>query len=172
MKQCIAISGSHGAGTSTTARMIAEALKLRYVSAGDIFREFAEKRGIDISEFTKIVESDTSMNEELDKRIREEAKSGNVIVEGRIACWTAKEFAQLRVMIDAPFDIRVARISKRSGMSISEAEDETSKRDNEEREWFRRKRGIDIDDTSIFDIIISTERMSPIRVCRIILSAI
>ncbi len=152
--------------------MIAEALKLRYVSAGNIFREFAEKRGIDISEFTKIVESDTSMNEELDKRIREEAKSGNVIMEGRVACWTAREFAHLRVMLDAPFDIRVERISKRAGMSISEAESETSKRDNEEREWFRRNQGIDIDDISIFDIIINTERLSPTKVCRIILSAI
>ena len=167
-KICIAISGTHGAGTSTTAKNIANIMGLRYISAGELFRQSAEERGIDISEFTKIVEGDFFLKEELDSKIQEEAKSGNVVVEGRVACWTASEYADLRVMIDAPFQIRVERISRRSGMSIERAETETRQRDNQERLWFRENMDIDIDDRSVYDITINTERLSPDKVSKII----
>ncbi|MFW9888456.1 MAG: (d)CMP kinase [Candidatus Thorarchaeota archaeon] len=168
---CIAISGSHGAGTSTAAKNIAESLNLKLVSAGAIFRESAKKRKIDIKEFTRIVEGDGYLKEELDELIRAEARKGGVVVEGRISCWTAGEFADLRVMIDAPFGIRVKRISQR-GKSEAEAKHETIQRDNEEHQWFLRNYGIDIYDNSIYDLIINTERLGPNQVTSIIEAAI
>ena len=73
-KICIAISGTHGAGTSTAAKGIAKRLGLRFVSAGDIFRESAERRGYkDVSNFEEIVENDPALKKELDIQMKEEA---------------------------------------------------------------------------------------------------
>ncbi|MHA1170318.1 MAG: (d)CMP kinase [Candidatus Hodarchaeales archaeon] len=172
-KICLAISGTHGSGTSSAAKGIAEKLGLRFVSAGDIFRESAEKRGYkDVSNFTEIVEGDPELKDELDIKMKEEAERGNVVVEGRIACWTSRNFAHLRIMIDAPLHIRIARIAARSGCTYEEAEEETSTRESEEREWFLRNRGVDIYDTSIFDITINTERLPVPQVLSIIESAV
>jgi cytidylate kinase len=170
---CIAISGTHGSGTSTAAKQLAESLGLKLVSAGAVFRESATKRGYkDVSKFIEIVEGDPELKEELDATIRQEAERGNVIVEGRIVCWTAKDFAHLRIMLDAPPKVRVARISKRSGSALEEAERETSQRELEEKQWFLKNRKIDLDDKSIFDLVISTERLSSDQVVQIIRTAI
>jgi cytidylate kinase len=170
---CIAISGIHGSGTSTAAKQLSEYLGLKLVSAGAVFRESAKKRGYkDVSNFIEIVEGNPELKEELDATIRLEAESGNVIVEGRIVCWTAKEFAHLRVMLDAPPKVRVPRISKRSGVALEEAEKETRQRELEEKQWFLANRNIDLDDKSVFDLIINTDRLAPSQVVQIISAAI
>ena len=74
---CIAISGTHGAGTSTAAKLIAKKLNLDFVSAGDVFRQSAKKRGYeDVSKFEEIVEGDPEIKNELDDTIRNTAKKG------------------------------------------------------------------------------------------------
>ena len=165
---CIAISGTHGSGTSTAARSVAGSLNLRLVSAGEIFREAAEERGLDISEFIRIVEGNTYLKKGLDESMREEARKGDVVIEGRIACWTVAEFANLRVMLDTSFETRITRIAERQGMSKQKVRSETLQREKEEKEWFLHSYGIDLSDLTIYDIIINTERMSSKQVTKII----
>lgn len=165
---CIAISGTHGSGTSTAARSVAGSLNLRLVSAGEIFRKAAEERGLDISEFTRIVEGNTYLKKGLDESMREEARKGDVVIEGRVACWTVAEFANLRVMLDTSFETRITRIAERQGMSKQKVKSETLQREKEEKEWFLHSCGIDLNDLSIYDIIINTERMSSKQVTKII----
>ena len=93
-------------------------------------------------------------------------------MEGRITCWIAGDFAHLRVMLDAPPHIRVSRIAERPEMTIEKAREVTNQRDNEEREWFLKNRGIDLEDISIFDLIINTERLSADQVVQIIKTVI
>ena len=52
----IAVSGPHGSGKSTAAQRIAEQLKYKYVSAGELFRDMAREEGKNIEEFSKIAE--------------------------------------------------------------------------------------------------------------------
>lgn len=169
---CIAISGTHGAGTSTAAMNIARSLNLRLVSAGQIFRESARKQGIDIREFTRIAEGDSVLTEEVDEIIRDEAGTGNVVVEGRIACWTAGDLASLRVMIDAPLKTRVSRLAKRDDQTVSDAEQEILQREKEAQVWFLENAGFDLKDLSVYDLIINTERITSEYVTRIIQAAI
>lgn len=169
---CIAISGSHGTGTSTTGEKLAERLGLRFVSAGAVFREFAKKRGDSIKNFTLIVESDPYLKEELDKHIELEAQQGGVVVEGRMVAWTAGENAHLRIMLRAPFDVRVERIAKRDEKSITRASEETRKREREEKEWFYHHFQVDIEDTTIYDLIIDSSRFNSNAIVALILAAL
>jgi cytidylate kinase len=169
---CIAISGSHGTGTSTTGEKLAERLGLRFVSAGVVFREFAKERGDSIKNFTHIVESDPYLKEELDKHIELEAQQGGVVVEGRMVAWTAEENAHLRIMLRAPFDVRVERIAKRDEKSITRASEETRKREREEKEWFYHHFQVDIEDTTIYNLIIDSSRFNSNAIVALILAAL
>ena len=115
---CITLSGQHGTGTSSAGKLLAKKLNFRFVSAGDLFRESAKRREIDIREFTKIVEGDPFLKNRLDEKLREESRRGQVVVEGRLTGWIAKESAELRVLLTAPLEVRVERISKRDNESI------------------------------------------------------
>ena len=89
-------------------------------------------------------------------------------MEGRIACWIAYDYAHLRIMIDAPLQTRITRIAERSKTTFDEAKRETSRREREEKEWFIGNRGIDIDDKTVFDLVINTERLNATQVVNII----
>lgn len=53
-------------------------------------------------------------------------------------------------------------------MSKQKVRSETLQREKEEKEWFLHSCGIDLNDQSIYDIIINTERMSSKQVTKII----
>jgi len=46
----ITVSGSHGTGKSTYAARLAEALRIRHVSAGAVFRRIAKEKKISLEE--------------------------------------------------------------------------------------------------------------------------
>ncbi|MGY5874961.1 MAG: cytidylate kinase family protein [Candidatus Thorarchaeota archaeon] len=169
---CIAISGSHGSGTSSTAKALAKKLNLRYVSAGSIFRAFAKERGYNLADFQQIVESDKSMKVDLDRTLCDEARIGSVVIEGRVACWVANEFIDYCVFLDAPFDIRVERIAARQNMTVEGAKQETHQREKEERAWFKKEYNIDIEDKSICDIYLNTSKFSMNEIIYILICAI
>ena len=52
----IAVSGLHGAGTTTVAQGLVEAFNLRYISAGMIFRQLAKEKGITLVELSQLAE--------------------------------------------------------------------------------------------------------------------
>ncbi|KXB04477.1 cytidylate kinase, partial [candidate division MSBL1 archaeon SCGC-AAA261O19] len=69
----ITVSGLHGVGKTTTAKKLAEKFDLRYVSAGTVFRQMAEEQGMTLEEFSKHVEENPEIDEEIDQRTAKEA---------------------------------------------------------------------------------------------------
>ena len=49
----ITISGLPGSGTTTVAKLLAERLGYKLISAGDVFRKLAMERGMTLEEFSK-----------------------------------------------------------------------------------------------------------------------
>jgi cytidylate kinase len=152
----ITFSGLHGAGKSTYAKDIAERFDLRYVSAGDFFRRRAQEMGLTITGLTDLVAGDSLIDKELDERTRREAEVGSVVLDGQLAGWMAGEFADIRVYLKASLDARVARMAHRDGLSLEEARREMLHREAEERERYKSLYGIDVDDTSIYEVILDT----------------
>ena len=155
----ITVSGPPGSGTSTVASRLAEEFDYDYVSGGDIFRALAEERGYTLAEFNERAESDDQIDRDLDRQLRETARSReDTILESRLAGWMAGEHADLKLWFDAPIGVRAARIADREGTSTEQARAETERRERSERERYRAYYGIEFGDLSIYDLALNTAR--------------
>ena len=152
----ITVSGLHGTGKTTYAMRIAEALGLRYVSAGEMFRRMAEEREITLEEMSRLAEGDPEIDRLVDERTRGEARRGGAVIDATLSGWMVQD-ADIKIFLTAPLDVRVRRIAARDGLSVEEAEDATLLREEIERRRFGACYGIDISDLSIYDVVLNTE---------------
>jgi len=155
----IAVSGLHGSGRSTHARRLAKAFNLRYVSAGQLFREFAAQKGLAVHQLAEALEEDRAVDEFIDHRTREEACKGGVVLDGDLSAWVAGYQADVRIFLTAPNEERFRRLSKRDQRPLAAVREETLRREARDRERFRRFYGIAFEDISIYDIILNTGRL-------------
>lgn len=156
----ITISGPHGSGKTTYAHALARELGLRYVSAGQLFRQLAKEKGVSLRSFTKKAAEDAEIDKLIDERTRDEARKGNVVIEGQLAGWAARKEADVRIYLVAPNGERYERIARRDRLSKSTATEETRFREEIQRERYKRYYGVDIDDLSIYDVKIDTSGKS------------
>jgi len=167
----IAISGPHGSGKSTIAKVLANQLGLRYFSAGRMFREMAEERGVSLLDLTTLARTDDRFDELVDARTKDEAKRRGVVLDGLLVGWMAGEDADLRFYLNAGAEVRHQRIASRDSVSLEEAAESTLERDRKEEARFRARYGIDLSDLSVYDIVYNTELSTPegtVRVLRLI----
>lgn len=155
----IAVSGLHGSGRSTHARMLAKAFGLRYVSAGQLFREFAAKKGVPLDEFGMSLGKDRAVDEFIDGRSKEEAAKGGVVLEGDLSAWMADSLSDIRIFLTAPDEERYKRLSRRDGKPLDVTREETIRREAIDRERFRGFYRISLENLAIYDIVLNTGRL-------------
>ncbi|MDQ2054297.1 MULTISPECIES: (d)CMP kinase [Halobellus] len=169
----LTVSGPPGAGKSTTVTALAEAFDLEHVSGGDIFRELAAERGMTAVEFNRLAEDDDQIDRDLDRRLRTVAlERDDVLLESRLAGWLAGDAADLRLWLDAPIEVRAARIAEREDKSAETALAETREREESEALRYREYYSIDISDLSIYDVALNTARWSEEDVPDILTAAV
>jgi len=150
----IAVSGEAASGKTTIARKLAEIYGLRFISIGMLFRKIAEERGISVIELHKIAEQDESIDRTIDNMAIEEAKKGNVVIEGHLTAWILKDIADVKIYLKADLNLRAKRLAERDGKSFEEALREIQEREEINRRRYLKIYGIDIRDLSIFDIVL------------------
>ncbi|WEL22285.1 (d)CMP kinase [Halorhabdus sp. BNX81] len=169
----ITVSGPAGSGKSTLAVSLADALDHDHVSGGDIFRSLAEERGMTPLELNKQAEEDDEIDRDLDRRLRDVARDReDMVLESRLAGWMAGEYADLKLWLDAPLDVRAERISQRENKPVEQARTETRERAESEAHRYREYYDIDIEDLSIYDLAINTARWSPQGMLSVVLHAV
>ncbi|MGQ4555146.1 (d)CMP kinase [Halobellus sp. GM3] len=169
----LTVSGPPGAGKSTTVSALADAFDLEHVSGGDIFRELADERGMSAVEFNRLAEDDDQIDRDLDRRLRDVAlERDDVLLESRLAGWLAGDAADLRLWLDAPVEVRAARIAEREEKSAETALEETRAREDSEALRYQAYYGIDISDLSIYDLALNTARWSAADVPEILTAAV
>ncbi|ACV24766.1 (d)CMP kinase [Methanocaldococcus fervens] len=171
----ITIGGLPGTGTTTIAKMVAEKYGLRYVCAGFIFREMAKEMGMDLQEFSRYAEQHKEIDEEVDRRQVEMAKQGNIVLEGRLAAWMLLKNGvkpDLTIWFKAPLEVRAERISKRENIDKEEALKKMVERECSEKKRYKEIYNIDLDDLSIYDLIIDSSKWDVEGVFNIVSSAI
>lgn len=169
----ITVSGPPGSGKSTTAKKLAEALDLDHISGGDIFRDLADERGYTPLEFNKLAEENDQIDRDLDRRLRNiAAEREDVVLESRLAGWLAADNADFRVWLDAPLEVRAARIADREDKSVEDASEETSAREGSEAARYEEYYDIDITDLKIYDLAINTARWDAESVLDMLVTAV
>jgi cytidylate kinase len=169
----ITISGPPGGGKTTVATAIADAFDLDHVSGGDVFRSLAEERGYSLVEFNALAEEDDSIDRDLDRRLRETARDRDeLVLESRLSGWMAGDYADLRIWLDAPLDVRSDRIAEREGTDPETARRETKAREDSEKRRYREYYGIEFEDQSIYDLAVNTGRWGEEAVVDVVSTAI
>ncbi len=167
----ITISGLAGSGTTTASKILAQKLDIPYISAGDIFRQMAAERNMDLLEFGKFAEENDDIDILIDNRQAELAnKSKNLVVEGRLSAHFVE--ADLKVGFIAPIDDRTKRICNRENKSYEVVKKEIISRSNSEAKRYHEIHGIDINDMEIYDLIINTGNFNAQSIADIILKVV
>ena len=148
----ITVSGPHGTGKSTYAKALAEAFRLRYVSAGQLFRDMARKRGHSLETFSQIAAEDDKIDLEIDEMTKAEAKEGAVVIDAQLSAWMVGELADVKVLILAVDDVRFKRIAERDGITVEEARKQTLARELIQKQRYEKYYGIDVSNMSIYDL--------------------
>ena len=154
----VTISGLPGSGTSTLARALATALALPHVDGGQIFRAMAAERGLDVHAFGVVAEGDPAIDLELDSRLAARGHQGDVVLESRLAGWIATNegVAATRVWVACDPRERARRVSGREGSDVDLAAAENARREASEADRYRGYYGIDIADTSPYDLVVDS----------------
>lgn len=155
----ITISGPHGSGRSSQAQYLSQTFGLRYISTGMLFREMAEHRGLSMEEMSKLAEENSDFDNYLDERAKEESAKRGVVIDATLAAWVSTN-PDLKIFLWAEFDDRIKRIAEREGRSVEEVKKETKIRESSEKERFQLYYKIDIDDLSIYDVVLNTSLFS------------
>jgi len=167
----ITISGPPGSGKSTLSKILSVKLGLELVSMGDIFRKCAQDRCMSLEEFGQIAKCNEKIDHEIDemqKKIADE--KDDILIEGRLSGFLVD--ANLKVWLKAPLEIRAQRIAKRESKQVAKAMAETSEREECERERYLKYYGIDINNLSVYDIIIDSSKWSPEELSEIVEKAV
>jgi len=167
-KMIIAISGLSGCGKNTVGEKVAAKLGLRPIQFS--FKDEAKRRGVSLMDIQALASRDSALDKQLDDKIVAEASKGNCVIMTWLGPWMVKD-ADLRVWLDASEEERARRVSGRDKMSLAEALEHVRKRDANNRERYKRFYGINIDDRSIFDLVVNTGRFNPEQSSEIIVAA-
>jgi cytidylate kinase len=168
----ITVSGPPGSGTTTLAKALSSRFDLEHVSSGDVFRSMARERDMSLAEFGRVAEEDPEIDREIDERQAEIARENDdIILEGRLSGWMAED-ADLRVWLDAPLDVRAERVAEREKQTVEEARVEIEEREASESKRYQEIHGIDIDDLSVYDLVVDTSTWDKDGVAEITATAV
>jgi cytidylate kinase len=171
----ITISGLPGAGTTTVSQILQRRLSMDFISSGEIFRGIAKELNLSLADFGKLAESDPSFDHRIDERQKEIVKTkDNLILEGRLAGHMSLEVPPskkiLRILIKAPLETRVRRIMARENQtsSFKFELDQTKEREESERIRYQTYYFIHLEDISIYDLVIDSEKLQPEAIANMI----
>ena len=170
----VTIGGLPGAGKTTVAKKAAEDLAIKHVNIGEIFRGLAEARAMTLEEFGEFARRNPDVDKSIDAKTLDLAKGGNVLLEGRLTGPMLKRngVQAFQVWLEAPLKVRAQRIAGRDGLSVPSAVAATQAREKVEWDRYFEIYGIDLRDTSGYDLVIDTSEKPAEAVTKEVTSAL
>ena len=166
----ITISGHPGSGKTTVGQLVAKSLSLQFVSTGHIFRDLAKERNLSLKKFSKLAETDPSIDKEVDDRQAQFGKQDNILIEGRLAAHFIPH-AQYRVWIECSREERARRISERESTTLESSLSQLEYREASEQKRYKQYYGINIEDIK-YNIIQDSTHLSAEQTAQLILDSI
>jgi cytidylate kinase len=173
----ITISHEMGAGGPEIGMTVAQRLGYRYADH-ELILDTAQRYGLLEEKLSHLDESKPSFFERLDTEthqyitaiqttLLEFADQDNVVLMGRSGQWLLRGIPHvLRVRVKAPFELRVKRALKKMAGQMGEAvnprtvTDMVRRDDAEKSGRFRYFYELDINDPSLYELVLNTEKVS------------
>ncbi len=171
----ITISGPPGSGKTTACSKLSEILGVEAVVFGRIFRELAAEKQLSLSELGAIAEQDPTIDNMIDDRILEMARANeDLILESRLSAYMLfrNGIPAFKVHITASPEVRMQRVGLREGETMEQATAATLDRQRSEAKRYLQWYGIDIEDLSVYDLIVNTDDLTPDQVIDTILEGV
>ena len=171
----ITISGPPGSGKTTACAKLSETLGLEAVVFGRIFRELAAEKHLTLSQLGEIAEQDPAIDNMIDGRILQMARTHeDLILESRLSAYmlTRNGIDAFKIHIDASPEARMKRVGLREGETLEQATAATLDRQRSEAKRYKQWYDIDINDLSVYDLILNTDNMTPDEVLETILEGL
>jgi len=166
----ITISGSPGTGTTTLARKLATELGIRWINSGELFRKVADEKNISVKELNRLAERQPEIDYMIDDAQRALAKEGPGIFEGRLSGHLLN--ADLKILLKTDQKVRAERISQRESKLFEDALHETRIREESEARRYRKYYNVDINDLSVYHLIVDTGKFDEQGTFSIVMAAV
>src|SRR5512140_3603553 len=170
----ITISGLPGSGKTTVARLLSQRWRVPHIYAGDLFRKEAIKRGLTLEQFNALAERDHRIDRQLDTKMAAYARQGGVVLEGRLAGFVALQegVAALKVWLTASDAVCAQRVSQREGRDSATVLQLNRARQRSDAKRYREIYGFDLDDTSLYDLVLHSDDQGPEELAEQILASV
>lgn len=161
----ITISGKPGSGKSTVAKALAKKLGLEHHSAGDLFRQIAQKRGLSPLELNERIRWDPSIDQEIDSAtLALEKSKKNLILDARLGFFflpgSFKVFLDISPLVAGQRVFNQMRKSEQENSSQSQTTANLKTRLRNEIHDYKARYGVDYTDPHHFDLVIDTSNQS------------
>jgi CMP/dCMP kinase len=129
---------------------------------------------MDLAAFGRHAATHPEVDIELDARMAARGRRGGVVLEGRLAGWVATRegLPALRVWVACDDATRAARVARREGTDPAAARAANDAREASERNRYRSTYGIDLADTSIYDLVLDSTGTDPTTLVAAVLDAL
>lgn len=179
----VTISGGIGCGVEQIGRLVADEAKLDLYDDQRLQQE-ALKMGIGSEELKGLGEKPPGLLDSLrynperymdllESVVYEVSRSGQGVIVGNGSQLLLRDFGcALHVLIHAPESYRIRQLMELQGLSSRAAEKLIHKSDHERRGFMRFAFHMDLNDLSLYDLVINTEKMGAQGAARLIFAAL
>ena len=171
----IAICGPPGSGKTTVCALVANHFGYDYVLVGQVFRQMAIERKMDLESFGRLAEENETIDRELDERMLAIALSrGDIVMEGRLtgALLKSRKIPVFAVFINAEEQVRAERIARRESREVESVLREMQSRERSEKKRYFAYYGINPYNESIYDLRVDSTSQSAESVAEAIVDKI
>ncbi len=161
----ISISGNLGSGKSTVGKALAKKLGFKHYSTGNFWRELAAKRNLDVYEFNKLAETDTSIDKEIDEYSAQLGKrEDDFVIDSRLAWHFIPHSFKVRLTVDPEEGARrvfkhaqeEGRGNEKRHEDIAQAAQANKLREESENKRYLEYYNADPGNTDNYDLVIDT----------------
>lgn len=163
----ISFNGQEGSGKSTIAKLVAEKLGWPRYYMGQMFRDMAAEKGLDLPEFRKLCDADPDFDKKVDDRvIKLSQQQENFVIESRTAWHFIPNSLKIYLRVDP--SVAAERIFKTMSQENNRGNEDSNletaddikesilKRRSEDSERYFSIYGIRQDDEKNYDLIVDT----------------
>jgi len=175
-KVVICVTGMTGSGKSTVAKRLAAKYGLDYFSGGNALKELAQDEGYashvngwwETADGLKFLEQrmgDPAFDKKIDEKLLQMAEQGNVVLDSWTVPWLLN--GGFKIWLEASPQVRAKRVVTRDDISIEEALEALTKKDERTQQIYKNLYGFDLGhDLSPFNLVLATDELEPEEVFR------